>query len=243
MKKLFTLFSFLAIAAAGHAQAIKYTDVVPDKTVSDWNSYSVPGGEVWHHIGEVVIKSWGDEQLLCSVDSMPKALNAGDSIAAGSGLWLSCNYQCLNCGGVYGNWIGKTDKYLGVRDKDSNGNWKYGWVRMTIPASAASFTVKDYAMYKKGSDPITAGQLIATTVSHLAANAGHLKLYASGKQVYASGFTGKADVSVMDISGKLLFRKTIDENEALDMSAYGSGIYLFHISDGENSRSAKLSIE
>ena len=61
-------------------------------------------------------------------------------------------------GGVYGNWTGEMDKYVGVRFQTTQGTTHYAWVRLDV-ASATEITIKDYAFEATPDTPIAAGAM------------------------------------------------------------------------------------
>jgi hypothetical protein len=175
MKNVFLHFLIVVIYCVHGYSQITYHDINPDTTVSVWDAFIVQpfgGGTAgnsldiwWHPTPEVVVTTWNDFQLLCSgTGIIPAKLNAGDSITAGAN-WQSVIYQPLNSGGT-GNWqIDANDKYLGFRLK--NGSvWNYGWLKLTVAANAASFTVKEWAFNNTG-HKINAGQTNGTGITLL----------------------------------------------------------------------------
>lgn len=54
------------------------------------------------------------------------------------------------------------------------------------------------------------------------------------------GLTGKADVVVLDINGKLLFTKKINANESIAASSWPQGVYIVKITTGDGSVEQKI---
>lgn len=246
MKKLFTTAAWLiAFCFTTHAQSIKYHDVDPDTTVSTWNQFGALGLDIWWHPSpEIVVHTWDSVQVLCMNDTIPKALTAGDSIAAGSaGVWRKQNYTCLNCGGVLGQWKGVTDKYLAVRDKNASNQWVYGWIRLDIPANATSFTIKDYAMHKVANTSIKAGQMIGTGIADATGPKHSISYRCSDRDISFSGFGGEAMITVADMNGRIITRTAITENTSISMAGQPSGIYLFHLQHEQLSETIKIAFQ
>lgn len=89
----------------------------------------------------------------------PYALNSNDNIGpSASGSWLTNSYQSMNYTGDYGNWIGVTDKYIGLKIV-VGGNTYYGWCRMDVSADGSTWVVKDYAYENTPNTPIAAGDM------------------------------------------------------------------------------------
>lgn len=244
MKKTITLFAALIITYAAQAQAIKYHDVSPDTTISNWEVFGVLGADIWWHPSpEVVVNTMlGGSQILCDNDTMPLALSKDADISATStGKWLKPAYQCLNCGGVIGNWKGVTDKYLAIRDSVAPGTWKYGWIRLSIPANATSFTIKDWAIHNTAGTPVKAGQAFGTGIAEYG-EAKSIQLSLSGKAVTFRGISTKANVLVTDMSGRQVLAKTIAAGETLDLSSCIPGVYIMRVSEENSSTAFKIAL-
>lgn len=86
-----------------------------------------------------------------------RALYSGDNIGASltfkSQVILGTHYSD---GNDFGNWVGKTDRYLGLK-LAVNSNTYYGWARLSIDAECASLTVSDYAVDTLANQTILAG--------------------------------------------------------------------------------------
>lgn len=245
MKKLFLT---LLVTGFGMMQAfsqITYHDINPDTTVNTWNAFTITPIPAtassnliiwWHPSPEVVAQTWGNcEILFDAAGTVPLKLNAGDSITAG-GKWKMGNYDALSSGGS-GNWTSNaTDKYLGFRIK--NGTvWNYGWVKMSVAAGAASFTVKEWAFEASGKR-INTGQTAATGVQTIA-SVPAMHLYpnpASDKIQLQWEFNGPGTIAIANISGRII--KIIDivagtKYPVIDINELASGTYYITAKTGE----------
>jgi hypothetical protein len=115
---------------------------------------------IWFHPwspNEVVLNTFdSNAQVLADTGGMPLALDEGAPIEASSSSWVMAGeYIVLNQGGT-GNWIGVTDRYLGLRFQQA-GIWYYGWARLDIDATPTQFVVKDYAYQSAGGVGLIAG--------------------------------------------------------------------------------------
>lgn len=230
MKNLLLFFAAFIIYTSNYAQAIKYNDVNPDTTIDSWNSFTALGVEIWHHSGEVVIKTWGSTQVLCVNDTLtPKAVLYGESLEEASGEWKPQDYTCLNCGSFKGNWVGAKDKYLAVRNKNNSGMWVYGWIKLDVPTLATSFTIKDYATHTVGDTYILAGQIMATNVREDIGNKAPLSYNLDNKNVSFYGFNGIALLTIYDMSGRVLIKRTIQPAISYPVSPNISGLCLFQL--------------
>jgi hypothetical protein len=244
MKRTITFIAAVLTTVFSYAQDVKYHDVLPDTTISTWEVFGVYGLDIWWHPSpEVVVNVWTDYEVLAGTDSMPKALNMGDDISAGStGIWAKLSYQCLNCGGSIGNWKGVTDKYLAFREKDASGKYYYGWIRLSIPANGTSFTIKDYAKNSIANTALKAGQQFATGITYSVANA-DITPVVQNKLVSFRGLTQQADVFITDISGKITRKETLKAGGYIDMTAYSPGIYFLRLQTGGLTSGFKIPIE
>ncbi len=137
-----------------------YTDVDPDFVMAEWEVYALklhaPAegyGQpetyyLWFHPwnpNEVLLNTFdSDCQALAAGGGLPLALDLGAPIDASATTWSTPNNVFLNQGGATGNWVGVTDRFLGLRFK-LEGSWHYGWARLDIDATPTGFVVKDYA--------------------------------------------------------------------------------------------------
>lgn len=71
---------------------------------------------------------------------------------------LTYNYGTIQFSNSGGNWIGASNKYLGLRINLA-GNTHYGWARLTVLANN-SFIIHDYAIQMLPNTPIAAGDTV-----------------------------------------------------------------------------------
>ncbi|RYD55292.1 MAG: T9SS type A sorting domain-containing protein [Sphingobacteriales bacterium] len=245
MKRLFTTLALFCSFFCAKAQAIKYHNVEPDTMVSTWNAFYALGIYIWWHpTPEVVINTLDSVQVLCLNDSIPAALNFGDSIAAGSpGIWRTQKYTCLNCKGVLGKWKGVEDRYLAVRDKNKSDEWVYGWIRMDVDFGATNFVIKDYAIHNVANTQIKAGQMVGTGVADTKAQRHNVSYRCNNREVSFSGFSGNAMMIAMDINGRVIGKETIVEGKGFNLAAQPAGIYIFHLQNEQMNETIKVAIQ
>jgi hypothetical protein len=152
---------------------IVYTDEDPDVVIAEWEMYTLklhgPHGSygemetyyVWFHPwspNEVVLNTFdANAQVLADGGGLPLALEDGNPIEASSSSWVMAGeYIVLNRAGT-GNWVGVTDRYLGLRFQ-VDGSWHYGWARLDIDATPTQFVVKDYAYQSAAGVGLAAGE-------------------------------------------------------------------------------------
>lgn len=236
MKKLLLTLSVTIIAYIQSNAQIIYHDINPDTTINTWNAFIItplPGSTGdnitiwWHPSPEVVIQTWGNCELLFdAAGSLPLKLNANDTITA-SGKWKVGNYDALNSGSA-GNWqTNAADKYLGFRIKSSS-TWYYGWIKMTVAAGGASFTVKEWAYNVSGS--IKAGQTTTTGINRIVAS-NNVALYPNpAKNQIRLQYTIKENLAVhiTDLQGKNVKNINLSKgtvNPVIDINELSPGIY------------------
>ena len=141
-------------------------DIILQNSVSSSQSYYFSS-----FIRALYANPQGDNEVLGSGSggfTYPYALNSGNMISSNAdGVFfnnsntnsLNWNYGFSYFGYTYsvndGNWVGVTDKYLGVKF-DISGETHYGWVRLDVNEDS-SFIVKDFAYEATPNTGILAG--------------------------------------------------------------------------------------
>ena len=170
-------YGSLALAITGLTEAnsqVVYTDVNPDYSGSLGSSYAIDfDNDGTDDITFVNYASYfsfyalyanptGTNEILGSISggfTYPFALNSGDTISSGAGSFFDNSYiNSMNWWGSDGNWIGVTDKYLGVKF-DISGQTHFGWIRLDVSANS-TFIVKDYAYESTPNTLILAGDQV-----------------------------------------------------------------------------------
>ena len=130
----------------------------------------------------VKITPFNLNEVADSVNVYPFALNSGADVKNSGYNWASAASQTLeyyhtgrNRGGRFGactpcgtststgNWKGAIDKYLGLRFTVGS-NLYYGWARLNVSSTGASFTIKDYAYNTVPDQNIIAGSITVSTL-------------------------------------------------------------------------------
>ncbi len=253
MKTKFQLVILLTLCSLSikiNAQ-IYYQDISPDVTLSTWNlkvinidtsttaslSFSTPGNlSIWEEFdSRIVVNVFSDCEVLMN-GYFPAALNFSQLIAS-TGTWVQPAYAVLN-DGTQGNWIGVTDKYLGVRIKTGI-QWLYGWIRMDVNTAGTSVTIKDYACNRTPNTSINAGQTTTTRINNfLDATENIISIYPnpSNGAININGINGNVDLRIINIQGKVVFtEELISDNQSytqgVDLSAYPKGIYFIKLTN------------
>lgn len=168
--KYVLLSALLYCAAAGHAQIV-YKDLVPDYYQDHTGNKSFdldadgtadivfgfvildPSSDVWFNVN---VPAHAEVQV--SSSNFISRLNAGVPVSS-AGTWKSGDnlpLAYLTSGTPEGSWPGATDKYLAFRLQHS-GDYRYGWMRLSIDSRVNNYTVKDYAYQSTDGTPINAG--------------------------------------------------------------------------------------
>jgi hypothetical protein len=181
LAKRLSQYGSFALAVVGVSEAdgqIIYTDVNPDFSGAMGSSYAIDLDN--NGVDDVIIDNntyssfsivfpriyanpQGTNAVLGSIGSgvyaYPYALNSGDNISSGAlGTFLGNYYNnSMNYNNSFGNWVGATDKYLGVQF-DISGSTHYGWVRLDVSMNG-DFVVKDFAYESTSGLGIMAGEM------------------------------------------------------------------------------------
>jgi hypothetical protein len=251
----------IVAAGAAHAQ-INYVDINPDTILHDslvYNLdfdnngqpelrfetvvYQASFGTV--HLAQVNVLGDTTNAVLGSLYSsqypLPFALNNGDSISGTNPSW---NAQPMNNGlqylGInvmtynYGNWLGATDKYLGVRFKIGT-ETHYGWVRLSVTSIADSIIIKDYAYEALPNIGLTAGQTVGI---HDHSALGNVRIFSSANTVVVNNpeFAKGGTIRILNTIGETVYEgQATDETTRISLEGSPVGIYLVQfIRDGQS---------
>lgn len=136
--------------------------------------------------------------------------------------------------GTYGNWLGASNKYLGLRVTIGT-DTIYGWARLDVNTTASSFTIKDYAYQSFPGVPILAGDTthidapLATNVlgADVANNGNGLDLQISFNKPVSEVGIKEYRIYIVDSAKAGTFN--IDSAKAV-----ASGDYVVHKPNGSN---------
>lgn len=191
--------SIIAVGTTSADAQVVYTDVNPDSLITSNNFYELDldndgikdfilGQQAGTYYGYAYNIIYANPLLaLNSVDTTAsggtaKAANAGYSVDA-TCLWADSNAVATTYAGLLalavpalptynmGNFIGVTDKFLPLKF-DVEGNIYYGWVRLTTPTDASTFTVKDYAYKNAPTLPSITGLMTDVSIAEHGQNNG-----------------------------------------------------------------------
>ncbi|MCH8902928.1 MAG: T9SS type A sorting domain-containing protein [Bacteroidetes bacterium] len=171
------------------------------------------------------------------VRKTPYAMIANDPIGSAQ-MWQTAASQFLALSfkvplnfGTAGNWPGATDKYLGLKF-DIGGQTHYGWARLTISATAISFTIKDYAYEDIADTVILAGDTGALTSVSLPKIEELVSAYSFGNRIFLNlaAVEGNRSVEVFDIKGRQVYRNDkISSDEIITIDDANGGLYIVKV--------------
>lgn len=255
--------------AATEANAqIVYTDVTPDTTVNATNTaynldlnndgtvdfifgfyagvYNYGSQSFPYNLTYVYTQSTATNKVDTMATEFPAVHNLNDSIKAtnkwsDAGAWL-LGYAFTTLPYSGGDWLGATDKYLGVQFAIGT-NIHHGWVRLDHASNASSITIKDYAYNTVPLAPIKAGETSVTVgIPAIELNA---KVYAHNKVVNVKlGEVKDATISIVDVTGREVTALALGAGSTqIDLSAEASGVYFVNVKTAEGNKVTKVSIQ
>jgi len=250
------LFLFLTQFNTGLFAQIVYTDIDPDTTLigstsspfhyyyMDLNHDSVDDIRFAHFapssswINAEVYCVYGNNQdeMILTSSGYPLALNQGMNIGSSSGTWTNTvsgstnSALFLNANGSGGNWIGVTNKYIGLRVMIGS-NYYYGWARLDVPANAASMTIKDYAIQTTPNLAINAGDngTVSITEENIPS---YFTVYANQKTIFIYNNENEyndVNVRVFNMLGDEVHFQNMNQSTEINMSKLNTGIYLVNL--------------
>lgn len=260
-----------AIAVAGTASAqVNYTDINPDTIVHDsvyydldmdnngqpemrFETVTYTGSSVTVNLAQVQLQGDTNNAIIGSLYygmyPFPYSMNNGDSISSTNTNWHNANVNAgLQYLGVvagsytYCNWLGVSDKYLGVRFK-IGANTHYGWVRLSVNSTADTIWVKDYAYELLPNVGITAGQMVGIP-SHNANSP--VRIFASGNTVVLQNTQVEkgGTVRISNMLGQNVYETAItDEHMRIGLGNDAPGIYFVEVLQGDEKIVKKVYIQ
>jgi hypothetical protein len=169
----------------------------------------------------------------------PTALNAGDSIRPGATDWRDASVnsgdQYLAVvtpqpGPTYGNWVGISDKYIGVRFA-AGSQTHYGWARLSVSADGGTITLKEYAYNTVAGQGIVAGQ--TNTVGVAEQSAGTPAVHVYDRTLFVN-LTPQMQLGgtlqVFNTTGQAVYTENINEaSMRISLGELASGVYLVQV--------------
>lgn len=270
--KSYSAMAGTLVAAANTANAqIVYTDITPDTTVNTGGAYDLDldnDGNVDFQFqlqhGTYMYGTFAIPYDLGMLAPEPGTGNAIDTLGGAvahnlndpigsSLLWVddaAASYQILGAAipllsYAYGNFLGQSDKYLGLRFKIA-GNDHYGWARLDMDASATSFVIKDYAYDATAGNSIPAGATVTgiNENSHALANA--VSVYSADKTITVNmkNAAVAGTITVTNTLGQVVATTSITNAVmTIPMTDANTGIYFVTINQDAAKTTSKVIIK
>jgi hypothetical protein len=256
--KRLSQYSSFALAMAGVSEAdgqVVYTDVDPDFSGTVGTSFNIDFNndgvielylENYSSNGNTLLYAYPENSngLLGSIFptypsvAFPYALDSGNNISSGATGDFTDSYyfNILNINtpnANIGNWIGVSDKFLGVRFEIGN-NIHYGWVRLDVTTNG-DYTVKDFAYEAIPGVGIQAGEGLSIESRDFEGFSFHPNPVKDKLTLKAQQNIQK--VCIYDLSGKeILSEKAGKSTQHLEVSQLETGIYFMEVFIDGNSK-------
>ena len=142
---------------------------------------------------------------------------------------------------VYGNFLGLSNQYLGVRFTDG-GNTHYGWIELSVSAEADTIIVHRYAYSETPEESI---DIVDSDASVFFSEDLGIRVWNSSDLIHVeleSDHIG-SQFSLVSISGKELIRtELVDISSEIDINYLPQGMYLVHICNGSQTTTERIYI-
>lgn len=164
----------------------------------------------------------------------PFAFNSGDTVKSTLQFNVGSNQSMgsyFGAGYSYGNWLGVTDKYIGLQFYIGT-QIHYGWARLDVDSTASQFTIKDYAYNGTPNAFIFAGETgVGITENALSSVT---SIFSSNKNViirFLNELPINTEVKIINALGQTIYNASVNEKEiSIDLSKEKIGIYFVSIS-------------
>lgn len=165
----------------------------------------------------------------------PFALSSNVTISSGMTGWYNNGYNSgftsLNWNGGFGNFIGVTDKFIGVQFKIGT-NTHYGWIRMDVSVNPTSWTIKDFAYNATPDATITTPQVLSTTSEATKS----IKIVSLNHSVALYNLPQQATYKLINMSGQTITTGTVSGTDSYVIetgNTLAAGIYIVEVQDVE----------
>lgn len=168
-------------------------------------------------------------EILVDNKFVPYSLNQNETIGSSQNEWTCTAHGGSSSAlGMAANWVGKQDKFIGLRFKINN-NWHYAWLRLSVSSDTSSVTVKDFAYNSTPSESIAAGQTNSTAVEeNIFQKDNEIFIYPNPvkEKMYIRGIvTGR--LLIFSSEGIKLFEA--ENIDGIDVAELTSGLYFIKI--------------
>lgn len=243
---------------------IIYSDIIPDTIVQssimssdsyfiDFNQDLIYEAEIRHFFPDsqniaVELYLYNGSEVIVTPSStssnFPSALDSGELINNTSN-WLATSYSFYlnNEAGSWGNWIGVSNKHLGLRFNIS-GQWYYGWARVDIDSLASYCIIKDIAYQSTPNTMIVAGDNgLNTFIQDSEQKTIKYKVFTTNKilHIESLGEKCKANILIMNSLGQnILSFKLNEPSQNINLESFPTGIYFVTIYSNRKRKTYKI---
>jgi hypothetical protein len=138
-----------------------------------------------------------------------------------------------------GNWLGETDKYLGVKFS-IGANTHYGWIRLDVASDASSAVIKDFAYDATPNAPILAGDMLTTNIPEL----GDVLFWKQNNNIslnFGDIEFQNAEISIYNALGQVVRSSTTSEKHTnISTDDLNTGLYIVSVVIGNQKTSFKF---
>ena len=184
----------------------------------------------------------------------PSALNEGKLIKSSANFWAIPGTTNLGTlirffrnisppNNFVGQWNDLTDRYVGLRFKGGDSKIHFGWIRMDVTKSPASFTLKDYAYELQDNVSIKAGDAGSIGVSQVHSSNGFSILNEDGflTIIIQDGRFEGATVTINNMLGQVIFEQSLYNTlTRLNSNESEKGIYVVTVHRNSESFSKEI---
>lgn len=251
MKKEYLLFLFMMILAPLFIEeaecAVVYSDINPDTTlhgttenqISEYDLDLNNDGNIdfyFKHLNidgesyaiEAYCMIGTNNEILINSQNQPIAFESTEPIAQQNETWYNTATD-IGSAALFMNesWAGKDGYFLGVRIQ-VNGEWLYGWVRMSVPEDQHSLIILDYAYEDQSGVPILTGSGIPSDVTDDTNGSENSIYYTDGKLLIwqTHHLYNHSTICIFDMMGNEVYSNSVSNNSAVDVNFLQKGCYL-----------------
>ncbi len=138
-----------------------------------------------------------------------------------------------------GNWLGETDKYLGVKFTVGT-NTHYGWIRLDVASDASSAVIKDFAYDATPDAPILAGDMVTTSIPEL----GDVLFWKQNNNIsinFGDIQFENAEIQVYNTLGQIVkSQNTSEKHTNISIDDLNTGLYIVAVVIGNQKTSFKF---
>lgn len=188
---------------------------------------TVGSNGVVSHPGTTIPANYADAMALNDLIDNAATFNTAPTSSSFGGMALGVNAVVFGNPVPFGDWLGQSNKYLGLVF-DISGSNHYGWARLDVAADGTTFTIKDYAYDGTAGTGIPAGATVAGVESFDLSN--QIDMFIANETLNLRNNNAELSngrVIVLDLTGKEVASFPFTSTTAtFDLSGLASGMYV-----------------